>query len=158
MRSHQSTWIDQFEDPGDEFSGITLSGTILSWLKSSGNYSTIKDDISYLGKSYIHFKDTLAPKYNSGHNVIMLIGSEMIDISQGDSNSKKETKTGQLKKGKLTKKAQTAMPNHYVPYEGEFKEIGQKVSFKIWTWGDKITIQIAKADFSRLYYGGIYAK
>lgn len=158
LTSSESNWFDQFEDPGDDYAGITFPSTIESWLKASGNYTNVTDDTDFFGPGFEHFKNTLIKKHNSGHKVVMLIGSTMISISRGSKISKKQSKTNQLKSGKLGNKAQTSLPNHYVIYKGEFKESGKKISFKIWTWGSSETIEISKTDFKRLYYGGIYAK
>lgn len=160
IRSHESTIIDQFEDPNDAFSGITLPGTIKKWFKSTGNYTTVKDDTNLLGGySFAHFQNTVHNKYHSkGHKVVLLIGATMIDISRGNTSSKKNSKKEDLKKGKLGSKSQTSMPNHYVVYEGNLSVSGDMVTFDIWTWGSKETINISKKDFNRLYYGGVYAK
>lgn len=158
MRSDKSPFFDQFEDPSDQFSGITLPGTVKQWLNASGNYSDVTDDTSLFGKSFNHFQTTLVPKHTAGHKVVMLIGADMISISRGHAASKKGIKKDDLKKGKLGNKAQTSMPNHYVVFEGNFSTSGTDVTFDIWTWGSKETITISQADFARLYYGGVYAK
>lgn len=158
MRSDKNYFFDQFEDPGDQFSGITMPGTIKEWLAASGTYTDVKDDTSLTGESFNHFKSTLVPKHNGGHKVVMLIGADMITISRGNGTSKKGIKKDQLKDGKLGKKGQTSTPNHYVVFEGNFSVSGDDVTFDIWTWGSTETITISKTDFGRLYYGGVYAK
>ncbi|WP_198015014.1 VWD domain-containing protein [Mastigocladopsis repens] len=149
LRDQENNLWDYQGTPSEDISAVTSPGTVAKWLEATGSYETVSDEGNWsLTKGLEHAKK-LNP--SSEEDVIMLINAHVLTASAQAGNKKSIESIEEF----IT----SSFPSHFIVLTSKVKEVGDKVSFEYWTWGEPSTqITVPANVFKANYYGAVIAK
>ncbi len=126
-----------YDNPNDEFAGITMPGGLDDWFEKTG-FSGVKNETNVWFTKGIGNLQEAAAKFDHGHKVCLFIWAEIIN---GHS-------PGLI-----------SIPNHWVVMTRRPQfNANKSVSFDIFTWGGRRTINCPQKKFLDAYYGYVSGK
>jgi hypothetical protein len=125
-----------YDNPDAEFSGITMPGGLEEWFEKTGFKSVSNETNVWFTKGVGNLKEA-ASKLDHGHSVCLFIWAEVIN---GHS-------PGLI-----------SIPNHWVVMTRRPQFSSNSVSFEIFTWGGRRTINMQLKKFLDAYYGYVAGK
>ncbi len=139
--------IFDYEDPSDEFSGITLPGELADWFESIGYHGVENETNLYLTKDFSDFAQAIQ-LFNQGYQVCLFIDANAVSSNR-------------VSRGFFSQIATTA--NHWVVLRSISLVTEASVVFEVYTWGSgnhrvPQAGTMSMSDWLKDFYGYVAAK
>ncbi|OYQ49287.1 hypothetical protein CHU92_00350, partial [Flavobacterium cyanobacteriorum] len=131
----------------DGIGGLTLSGTITKLLESMLLADEVDDLTSYIDSEEDDLKmlKDMDNLYIKKYECIMLIKSIMLEATQPWTKDDIE-------------QSEKTFPDHWVMYAGDLVDNGKNVTFKVYSWGGEIKVNVTYQQFKNTFHGYIKCK
>jgi hypothetical protein len=159
LRNTTKAWwhADWLGDPGQTVAGMTRPSELKSWFDSTGFFSNVLDQTTYLGSSLDGGQPHMRADIDAATNLTLEPGADhallihVNMINQGHQSSVLD---------QVVDVVTRAFPDHWITLLSKIvvDTTGETVTLSVWTWGQTLQLKVPKNVFLSNYYGSVTTK